>query len=113
MRTVVVSCSLWLAAASCFAADAVQVPVWAPEGAALTLESVSASVDGSPSEVLEVHAPTDDLMLLVVLDLTDDLAAVEQARSALLARVQTLAPNHYVGVLTAQNGLRVLSEPTA
>jgi len=51
-------------------------------------------------------------MLLVVLDLTDDLAAVEQASGALLARVQSLAPNHYVGVLTAQNGLRVLAEPT-
>jgi hypothetical protein len=52
-------------------------------------------------------------MLLVVLDLTDDLAAVEQARGALLQRVQSMAPNHYIGVLSAQNGLRVLSEPTA
>jgi hypothetical protein len=63
--------------------------------------------------VLGVHVPADDLMLLIVLDLTDDLAAVEQARAALLQRVQLMTPNHFVGVLTAQNGLRVLSEPTA
>lgn len=113
MRAVFTTGSLWLASALCFAADAVQVPVWAPEGAAITAQSVTAAVDGSPSEVLEVHAPADDLMLLVVLDLTDDLAAVEQARGALLQRVQAMAPNHYVGVLTSQNGLRVLSEPTA
>ena len=50
-------------------------------------------------------------MLLVVLDLTDDLAAVEQARNALVARLDGLASNHVVGVLSAQNGLRVLSEP--
>jgi hypothetical protein len=103
---------MWLAPALCFAADAVQVPVWAPEGAALTPQSISASVDGAPSEVLGMHAPADDLMLMVVLDLTDDLAAVEQARGALLERVQAMAPNHFVSVLSAQNGLRVLSEPT-
>ena len=96
-----------------WAADAVQVPVWTGEGSVLSAQSLSASVDGSPSEILGVHVPTDDLMLLVVLDLTDDLAAVEQARTALLARMNTLPANHYVSVLSAQNGLRVLSEPTS
>jgi hypothetical protein len=59
-----------------------------------------------------VNSPSDDLMLLVVLDLTEDLAAVEQARTALLNRISSMAPNHYVAVMTAQNGLRVLTEPT-
>lgn len=95
------------------AADRVQVPVWIEHGAALTTEGLSASVDGTPSKILNLRAPSDDLMLLVVLDLTDDLAAVEQARSALIRRLTPMAPNHYVGVLSAQNGLRVLAEPTA
>jgi len=96
-----------------FAADAIQVPVWAPEGGTIPAASLTAMIGGEPTEVLSVQAPADDLMLLVVLDLTDDLALVEQARTALLARIENLPPNHLVGVLSAQNGLRVLAEPTA
>jgi hypothetical protein len=59
-----------------------------------------------------VKGPEDELMLLVVLDLTDDLAAVEQARKALIARLEMLPPRDFVGVLQAQNGLRVVTEPT-
>jgi hypothetical protein len=94
------------------AADSIQVPVWAPEGAELPASSISASIDGQPTEVLSVQAPKDDLMLLVVLDLTDDLALVEQARTALLNRIEKLPANNLVAVLSAQNGLRVLTEPT-
>jgi hypothetical protein len=111
MRPISLIFALVLAAAA-HAADALQVPVWPAEGAALTTESVSASVGGAPSKVLTVNSPSDDLMLLVVLDLTEDLAAVEQARTALLNRISSMAPNHYVAVMTAQNGLRVLTEPT-
>jgi len=96
-----------------FAADAIQVPVWTPEGEVLPAATLVAMIGGERTEVLNVQAPADDLMLLVVLDLTDDLALVEQARSALLARIEKLPANHLVGVLSAQNGLRVLTEPTA
>jgi len=96
-----------------FAADTIQVPVWATEGGSLPQSTLTAMIDGEPTEVLSVQAPSDDLMLLVVLDLTDDLALVEQARSALLTRIETLPANNLVGVLSAQNGLRVLAEPTA
>lgn len=96
-----------------FAADSLLVPVWAPVGSALLAESITAHIGGEVTEVLRVQAPSDDLMLLVVLDLTDDLALVEQARTALLARIEKLPENHLVGVLSAQNGLRVLTEPTA
>jgi hypothetical protein len=96
-----------------FAADTIQVPVWAPVGAPLPTSSLVATIGGERTEVLNVQAPTDDLMLLVVLDLTDDLALVEQARTALLARIENLPANHLVGVLSAQNGLRVLTEPTS
>ncbi len=98
---------------SCLAADSILVPVWAPTGGTLPAESLTAQIGGEPTEVLSVQAPSDDLMLLVVLDLTDDLALVEQARTALLARIEKLPPNHMVGVLSAQNGLRVLTEPTS
>lgn len=93
-----------------FGADAIQVPVWGPDG--LDPESITAAIGGEPTEVLGVQLPSDDLMLLVVLDLTGDLASVEQARQALLSRLDILPVNHFVGVMTAQNGLRVLAEPT-
>lgn len=90
-----------------------QIPVWAEAGEILTAQNVSAAVNDSPTQVLSVNTPTDDLMLLVVLDLTDDLAAVQQARDALTARINQLPANHFVGVLNAQNGLNVLTEPSA
>ncbi len=96
-----------------FAAENIQVPVWTPEGVALGTDGLTATIGGEPTDVLSVQAPTDDLMLLVVLDLTDDLALVEQARAALLARIESMPANHLVGVLSAQNGLRVLAEPTS
>lgn len=103
----------FLFSAACFAADSIQVPVWTPEGGELPADSLTAMIDGEPTEVLSIQAPADDLMLLVVLDLTDDLALVEQARTALISRFENLAENHLVGVLSAQNGLRVLTEPTS
>lgn len=96
-----------------FAAESIQVPVWAPEGAKLAATDLTATIGGQPTDVLGVQAPADDLMLLVVLDLTDDLALVEQARSALIARIENMPANHLIGVLSAQNGLRVLAEPTS
>ncbi|MEO8097475.1 MAG: hypothetical protein ABI811_07210 [Acidobacteriota bacterium] len=91
---------------------ALQFPLWAPQGTAISPESLSVSVGGAKAAILKIHAPADDLMLLVVLDLTDDLAAVQQARTALAERLQMLPTNHFVGVLSAQNGLRVLEDPT-
>ncbi len=96
-----------------FAAENIQVPVWTPEGVKLATEGLTATIGGEPTDVLSVQAPADDLMLLVVLDLTDDLALVEQARAALLARIENMPANHLIGVLSAQNGLRVLAEPTS
>lgn len=96
-----------------FAADAIQVPVWPPQGEALPVPTLVAMIGGEKTEVLSAQGPSDDLMLLIVLDLTDDLALVEQARTALLERIAKLPPNHLVGVLSAQNGLRVLTEPTS
>jgi hypothetical protein len=90
----------------------IQVPVWTAPGESISAESLSASIDGTAAKIVDVHSPQDDLMLLVVLDLTDDLAAVEQARGALIDRINALPPNCFVGVLQDQNSLSVLAEPS-
>lgn len=88
------------------------LPVWA-QGERLSPDTLTASINGTPAKITQLATPEDDLILLVVLDLTDDLAAVEQARHELIRRIEAFPPNFYVGVLGAQNGLRVLTEPTS
>lgn len=51
-------------------------------------------------------------MLLVVLDLVAGLNEADLARDALIASLREAGPNVYVGVLRAQDGLRVLLDPT-
>jgi len=94
-------------------APGVFVPAWPPNGASLTEESITASVAGTSAPVLAVQGPQDDLVLLVVLDLAGDLSLVDAARSALINRVDEFPENHYVAVMSAQDGLRALAEPTA
>ncbi len=64
-----------------------QVPFWAPQGTTVLPEEIQAAINDAPAPVVSVRQPTDDLVLLVVLDLTNDLAAVTQARNALTARI--------------------------
>ena len=101
-----------LLATLALAAAELQVPFWAPQGTTILPEDIKAAINNSPAPVLSVQQPTDDLVLLVVLDLTNDLAAVTQARNALTARIAEFPENAYVGVLHAQNGLNVMAEPT-
>ena len=79
--------AILLPAALCFAEGALQVPVWPGEGVSLAPTTMAATVNGSEADVVSVKGPSDDLMLLVVLDFTDDLAAVTQARNALISRI--------------------------
>jgi hypothetical protein len=79
----------------------------------LTQESVTASISGDSAPVLDVLGPEDDMVLLVVLDLAGDLSLVDAARSTLIQEFDNFPENHYVAVMSAQDGLRPLSEPTA
>jgi hypothetical protein len=101
------------AASICFAEGALQVPVWPGEGILLAPATVAATINGSEAGIVSVKGPSDDLMLLVVLDFTDDLAAVTQARNALTSRIAMFPPNFFVGVMAAQNGLSVIAPPSA
>ncbi|MBM3785618.1 MAG: hypothetical protein FJW30_14735 [Acidobacteria bacterium] len=72
-----------------------------------------ATLDGNPARVIRVRGPKDDLILLVVLDLTGDLNLVDTAREALTARIEGLPRNFWTAVLKAQDGLQVIVDPTA
>lgn len=71
-----------------------------------------AKLDGNPAKVLRVRGPKDDLVLLVVLDLTGDLTLIDTARQALVERLTALPKNNWVAVLKSQDVLQVLQDPS-
>lgn len=74
--------------------------------------TMAATLDGQPVRVIASRGPADDLMMLLVLDLTQELGLVELAKEAMLRAVDRLPDHVYVGVLRAQDGLSVLVDPT-
>lgn len=88
----------------------IRVPVWLEDGAAP--EKFQATVEGENAPVLAVNGPQDDLVVLLVLDLTGDLTLDEAAKQALAGELEKLPPKTYVSVMRAQDGLRVLLDPT-
>jgi hypothetical protein len=68
-------------------------------------------VEGSEAQVLAVRDPASPLLLLVVLDLTGDIALIGPARETLKTEIAALSSNVWVSLLRAQDGLRVLSDP--
>lgn len=89
-----------------------RVPTWAASSTPLTLSELNVKIDGKPVRAIRAHGPKDDLLLLVVLDLTGDLSLIDPARAALAQELDRLPANSWVGVLRAQDGLRVLSDPS-
>ena len=71
-----------------------------------------ATLDGNPAKVLRVRGPKDDLVLLLVLDLTGDQTLIDTARGALTERLGALAMNHWVALLKSQDVLQVAQDPT-
>jgi len=88
------------------------VPVWIAAGDA-SAKDFNAKVDGAAAPVVAARGPADDLIVLVVLDWTGDLALADTARDALIAELEKLPPNARVALMRAQDGLQVLSDPTS
>jgi hypothetical protein len=96
------------------ASRVLRVPLSVASDSTLTSKDFSAFVYGADSaKIARIRTPDDDLVLLVVMDVVGDLALVDPARYALAARVRELPSNVYAGVMRAQEGLRVLLDPTA
>lgn len=69
-------------------------------------------VDGAPARILGCRGRVDDLMIIVILDLTGDLTLVEAARRAFASALEALPARTHVALMRAQDGLRVLVDPT-
>ena len=93
------------------ARTSIRIPVSA-DGPALTVRDVKASVDGDEARVSAVRAPGEDMILILVLDITGDLTLADLARQALTAGIESLPPKTWISVMRAQDGLQVLVDPT-
>jgi hypothetical protein len=91
-----------------------RVPVLLTSGEEIAgAADVTASVYGGEAvRVLRVDTPEDDLLLLIVLDLTGDIALIDPARQSLAQQIGSLPPSTWTGLLRAQDGLQVLQDPT-
>jgi hypothetical protein len=112
MRFRLPACALALSFVLPGASVPVRVPVWLQGEGQLTAKQLKATMDGAASAIVDVRGPADDLMVLLVLDMVGDLASIEPAKEALIGALATLPPSTHVGVLRAQDGLRVLVDPT-
>lgn len=96
------------------AAKRSELRVTAPEAEPpLEREGFRATVDGKEAKVLRVKGPGDDLMLLLVLDLSGEPTLIDTARQTLVEQLGQLPENHWVGVLKAQDTLKVLADPSS
>jgi hypothetical protein len=89
--------------------------VWldASAGRELSPEDFRVTFDGAPSRILDVKCPVDELIILLVLDLSsEDLTLDDPAKQALIEQMRKLPPKTYVGLLRSQEGLQVLSDPS-
>jgi hypothetical protein len=78
----------------------------------LDRDAFSAKLDGNPAKILRVQGPADDLVLLVVLDLSGEPTLVDAARESLTEEISKLPANYWVGVLKAQDSLQALVDPS-
>lgn len=85
-----------------------RIPAWFGNGPA---EGLRAAVDGRDARIERILGPKDPLILLLVLDLTEDIARIDAARQAAAAAIETLPDNVWTGVLSSLDGLRVIQDP--
>ena len=81
--------------------------VW-HEGPAQEME---VSLGGEGAAVRSVQTVEDHLILLLVMDTVKFPDRVDAVRDALVAKLTSLGPKYFAGVMSAQDGLRVVLDP--
>jgi len=89
----------------------VSIPAWVEGGACELAPQFEATLNGKRVPVLAQLGPQSDQIILLVFDLTGDLALVEAAKQAVLYQISKLPANVWLGLLRDQDGLHVLSDP--
>jgi hypothetical protein len=91
----------------------VSIPAWIETNNCALSPRFEAALNGKTVPVTAQLSPSSDQVILVVLDLTGDLALINAAKQALIADISKLPRNAWVGLLRTQDGLHVLADPAA
>ncbi len=89
----------------------VSIPAWIETGECNLTPKFEATLNGKPVPVTAQLGPASDQVILLVLDLTGELALIDAAKQALVAEISKLPQNIWVGLLRTQDGLHVLADP--
>ena len=95
-----------------------KVPVWVEDTEGQfwlegKRQSFKVFLDDQEVALKNLQGPTSGTILLVVFDTVVDLTRIELARTVVAESLKNLPENHWVSLLSAQDGLNVLLEPTA
>jgi len=92
----------------------IRIPLWLQdETGDPPPQDFHATVDGVAARVTAVQCPDDDLVILLVLDISSgDLTVMDPAKQTAEEIIRKLPANAYLGLLRAQDGLHVLEDPT-
>ena len=99
--------ALVLLPASLAYSEAFKMAVWS----AGPTSALTVTVGGETAAVRSVQTTEDHLILLLVMDAVKFQDRVDAVREALVAKLTSLGPKHFVGVMSAQDGLRVVLDP--
>ena len=91
----------------------ISISAWVETNNCTLPPKFEAAVNGKAVSVTAQLGPESDQVILVVLDLTGDLALIDAAKQALIVEISKLPKNAWVGLLRTQDGLHVLADPGA
>jgi hypothetical protein len=94
-----------------------RIPLWVRNGSnefqeGLLAQNFRVTNGDEPLEVSGLQSPESPALLFIALDTVGDIANIDQARSALKQELMKLGPQYWVGLLSAQEKLEVLQDPT-
>jgi hypothetical protein len=90
----------------------IRIPLWIdPPQDRLDPRDVQLTVNGKPAQVARILDPSNDLVVLLVLDLTGDITLIDKAKAALVWQIDALPQNAWVGLLKSDD-FSVLCDPT-
>ena len=90
----------------------ISIPAWVEEDSCGPAPKFEATFNSKPAAVISQEGPGSDQLILLVLDFTSDPSLVDAAKQALTREVVKLPPNAWVGLLSDQDGLHVLTDPS-
>lgn len=103
---------------SALSAGELKLPVWAPDESSgfhtgLRRRDFTVSVDTEPAAVKSIIPPTGNLLVLVVADAVNNAEEFDAARRVFIESMEDFNNRELVAVLRAQDGLRVIRDPSA